>query len=197
MWQMDILMLIYRISWILSSQSTIWQKNSEWLIQLQSLCAWTFQCMRQQSLPRNYPYLNNRSVNHWLTWRLQKNFNNLTSFFDAIIVSGDVGWRKPSPRIFESALNALQLAPSEAVFVGDAPYHDIQGAKRMGMKTILMRKDSLEESVNIGDPDKRIREFKELPQALSGVWLFLGAYHLSKPVKLMFLHQAQQITNSL
>ncbi len=92
---------------------------------------------------------------------------DLTSFFDAIVVSGDIGWRKPSPRIFESALKALEVAPSEAVFVGDAPYHDIQGAKKIGMKTVFLRKSCVEEGVNRENPDKIILKIEELPEALS------------------------------
>ena len=98
--------------------------------------------------------------------QLLKRFN-LVGFFDAICVSGDVGWRKPSPKIFMSALNALRVAPSEAAFVGDAPYHDIQGAKKMGMKTILVKKGSVEEDVNKESPDKIIHNVEELPEALS------------------------------
>ncbi|MFQ6065161.1 MAG: HAD family hydrolase [Candidatus Bathyarchaeia archaeon] len=92
---------------------------------------------------------------------------DLIGFFDAICVSGQVGWRKPSPKIFQKALNALGVAPSEAVFVGDAPYHDIQGAKRMGMKTVLVKKGSAEGDVNSGSPDKIISGIEELPQTLS------------------------------
>ncbi|MFQ5758370.1 MAG: HAD family hydrolase [Candidatus Bathyarchaeia archaeon] len=98
-------------------------------------------------------------------FQLLKKFD-LIRFFDAIVVSGDVGWRKPSPKIFQGALNALQVAPSEAAFVGDAPYHDIQGAKKMGMKTVLMKKNSVEENVNKESPDKIISRIEELPEAL-------------------------------
>ena len=98
--------------------------------------------------------------------KILKKFD-LAGFFDTLVVSGDVGWRKPSPRIFERALNALRVAPSEAVFVGDAPYHDIRGAKKMGMKTILVEKDSIEEGVNKESPDRIIRRIEELLRVLS------------------------------
>jgi putative hydrolase of the HAD superfamily len=97
--------------------------------------------------------------------QLLKKFD-LIGFFDAICVSGEVGWRKPSPKIFMRALDALRVAPSETVFVGDAPYHDIQGAKKMGMKTILVKKDSVEEDVNKESSDKIISRIEELPEAL-------------------------------
>jgi putative hydrolase of the HAD superfamily len=62
----------------------------------------------------------------------------LLKFFDVVVVSGDIGWRKPSPKIFEAALKELKVNALETVFVGDAPFHDIAGAGRLGMKTILL-----------------------------------------------------------
>jgi len=97
--------------------------------------------------------------------QLLKKFD-LVSFFDAIVVSGDVGWRKPSSKIFERALKALRVAPSEAVFVGDAPYHDIHGAKKTGMKTVLVSKKSVKESGDGEKPDRTIRKIEELPEVL-------------------------------
>ena len=52
-----------------------------------------------------------------------------------IIVSGEVGYQKPDPRIFRDAMNAAGLTnPNSVVFVGDNPVADIDGAKRFGMK---------------------------------------------------------------
>ncbi|HWR98509.1 MAG TPA: HAD-IA family hydrolase, partial [Candidatus Methanoperedens sp.] len=45
----------------------------------------------------------------------------LRRFFDAVLVSSEVGWAKPSPRIFAAALAALRVAPAEALMVGDRP----------------------------------------------------------------------------
>jgi putative hydrolase of the HAD superfamily len=55
---------------------------------------------------------------------------------DAIAVSAEVGWRKPHPAIFEHALGALGVAPSEAVMVGDRLREDIGGARALGLWTI-------------------------------------------------------------
>ena len=52
-----------------------------------------------------------------------------------IIVSDEVGYHKPDPRIFRDAMNAAGLTnPDRVVFVGDNPVADIDGAKRFGMK---------------------------------------------------------------
>lgn len=79
----------------------------------------------------------------------------LSMFFDAIVISGDIGWRKPNPKIFEKALEALHVSASEAVFVGDAPFHDIAGARQVGMKTVLLRQSS-KNTIETGNPDKVI-----------------------------------------
>jgi putative hydrolase of the HAD superfamily len=54
---------------------------------------------------------------------------------DVAVFSSEVGKRKPHPAIFERALAALDVAPAEALFVGDRLIEDVQGAARVGMKT--------------------------------------------------------------
>jgi putative hydrolase of the HAD superfamily len=55
---------------------------------------------------------------------------------DAIVLSSEVGKRKPHPAIFERALSELDVDASEALFVGDRLGADVLGASRVGMKTI-------------------------------------------------------------
>ncbi len=56
--------------------------------------------------------------------------------FGAIIDSARAGIIKPDPKIFYAALNKLKVKPGEAVFVGDNPYRDVAGAKKVGMARI-------------------------------------------------------------
>ena len=49
--------------------------------------------------------------------------------------SSEVGWRKPHPAIFERALEALDVAPERAIFVGDKLSTDVAGASALGMTT--------------------------------------------------------------
>jgi putative hydrolase of the HAD superfamily len=62
----------------------------------------------------------------------------ICDFFNAVVVSDDVGWRKPCPRIFQDALNRMQVKAKDAVYVGDSPIEDIRGAKKLGLKTIFV-----------------------------------------------------------
>ncbi len=58
-----------------------------------------------------------------------------------IIVSEEAGYEKPDPRIFRDALVATGLAtPEQAMFIGDNPLADIDGAKRFGMQAAWIRR---------------------------------------------------------
>ena len=55
---------------------------------------------------------------------------------DTIVLSSEVGKRKPHPAIFERALSELGVDSSDALFVGDRLDADVLGASRIGMKTV-------------------------------------------------------------
>lgn len=58
-----------------------------------------------------------------------------------IVISEEVGYAKPDPRIFRDALNATGFSsPEQVVFVGDSPATDIDGARRFGMRTAWVRR---------------------------------------------------------
>jgi HAD superfamily hydrolase (TIGR01549 family) len=62
----------------------------------------------------------------------------INRYFNAVVISDSVGWRKPHRKIFEEALRKLQVTASEAVYVGDSPTEDIKGAKAVGLKTVFV-----------------------------------------------------------
>jgi putative hydrolase of the HAD superfamily len=55
-----------------------------------------------------------------------------------ILDSALVGVEKPDPAIFRAALNALNVAPKEAVFVGDLYDVDVVGARAAGIEAVLL-----------------------------------------------------------
>ncbi|MEM3673564.1 MAG: HAD family hydrolase [Candidatus Bathyarchaeia archaeon] len=63
---------------------------------------------------------------------------SINRFFNVILVSEAVGWRKPHAKIFEEALKRLGTKAEETVYVGDSPQEDIEGAKAVGMKTVFV-----------------------------------------------------------
>jgi putative hydrolase of the HAD superfamily len=57
---------------------------------------------------------------------------------DLTIFSYQVGYRKPDPRIYLHALGALGVEPGEAIFVGDGGSDEHNGARAVGMQTVLV-----------------------------------------------------------
>lgn len=60
----------------------------------------------------------------------------LRDYFDTIIISEEVGVWKPDNRIFELALNRLNVQPEETLFVGDDIEKDIDGCQKASIKGI-------------------------------------------------------------
>ncbi len=61
---------------------------------------------------------------------------NLNSYFNTIIISEEVGFSKPDKRIFELALNRLNVQPEDALFVGDDIEKDIDGCQNANIQGI-------------------------------------------------------------
>jgi HAD superfamily hydrolase (TIGR01549 family) len=91
--------------------------------------------------------------------------HSLEKFFDVVLVSGAVNKRKPSPEIFEKALEKLGITAENAVFVGDTVDADIEGAKNAGMKAIFIER-RLQKEVESACPDLTIKGLGELLSAL-------------------------------
>jgi HAD superfamily hydrolase (TIGR01549 family) len=96
----------------------------------------------------------------------------ISEYFNAIVVSEEIGWRKPSSHIFQHALNCLKVQANEAVYVGDNPIEDIKGAKDAGLKTVFVPsqfnslKDLLESKQK---PDCIAKDLGEVSQNLNEI----------------------------
>jgi putative hydrolase of the HAD superfamily len=91
--------------------------------------------------------------------------DGLDGFFEAIVVSGAVNKRKPSPEIFTGALKMLGVLASETVFVGDTIDADVEGPKAVGMKVVYIERREQKKSEKFC-PDQTIKSLNELPLAL-------------------------------
>jgi putative hydrolase of the HAD superfamily len=80
---------------------------------------------------------------------------------DAIVDSRSHGRVKPHPTIFEAALELLGVVPAEAVMVGDSLEEDIEGARALGMRAILVDRDGRHPDV-----EGRLTDLYGLPAAL-------------------------------
>lgn len=89
------------------------------------------------------------------------------NYFNPIIVSGDLGFRKPDKRIFESALKGLGVSRKNALFVGNDMYRDVYGANQVGLKTVFFSSNQGRKTANGVEPDYIIYRFAELRQAIT------------------------------
>ena len=80
---------------------------------------------------------------------------------DAIVDSRSHGRVKPHPTIFQAALELLDVDAADAVMVGDSLEEDVEGARALGMRAILIDRDDRHP-----DFDERLTDLYGLPAAL-------------------------------
>lgn len=73
--------------------------------------------------------------NAWDGLRAYIEREKFADVFDAMIISAEVRAAKPDPKIYQIALEQLQVKPKEAVFVDDMP-ENIEACEKLGMKGI-------------------------------------------------------------
>jgi putative hydrolase of the HAD superfamily len=91
------------------------------------------------------------------------------SLIDGAVYSSEIPWTKPHPEAFRAAMAAVGVTdPASCVFVGDRPYDDIYGAKRLGMRGVLIPHSEVPPHDGVV-PDAVITRLAELPAHL-GTW---------------------------
>ncbi|MCR5847800.1 MAG: HAD family hydrolase [Lachnospiraceae bacterium] len=89
---------------------------------------------------------------------------------DSLVINGETHFTKPNPVVYEACIEKLGVKPEEAVYIGDNPAKDFWGAKKIGMKTILiireeglfMRKEAPSKEFEADESVKDLRDiFKE------------------------------------
>jgi 2-haloacid dehalogenase len=92
---------------------------------------------------------------------------SVAQLFSAIVVSDEVGWRKPKPVIFEEACRRLKIAPPEALFVGDRADIDVVGAHAVGMDAAWINPRAEPLPPGLTPPQFEIRDLAELSDILT------------------------------
>ena len=65
--------------------------------------------------------------------------DGVLDLIDGAVYSSEIPWAKPHPGAFRAAMAAVGVDdPAACVFVGDRPYDDVHGAKRAGMRAVLV-----------------------------------------------------------
>lgn len=92
----------------------------------------------------------------------------LLEYFDVTVFSSEEMVRKPHPRIYEAALNRLDIDARHTVFVGDRLKEDVRGPKDAGMQAVLTRQFRQEDPTGAAvPPDGIISRLDELPLMLA------------------------------
>lgn len=90
---------------------------------------------------------------------------DLAPHFDAIVVSGEVGFGKPDPRIFSLTLDQLSVSPGAAVMVGDSLRRDVVGAQQAGLRAIWVNRAGADPRDDVR-PDAQIADLSQLRAVL-------------------------------
>lgn len=92
----------------------------------------------------------------------------LTALFDGIVISSDVGYKKPSAEIFSIALEKFGITPDNSVYVGNDMRDDIFGAHRAGLKTVYIgtRQSRDYGELPLPTPDYTAKDHEELCRIL-------------------------------
>ena len=83
--------------------------------------------------------------------------HDLARYFDFVVVSCDVGWRKPSGRLYDAVVAAAGHSPEHLLFVGDDPEADYDGPLRYGFTALLYDRSNRHTAVA-----RRIRSLAEI-----------------------------------
>ncbi|MHA2304236.1 MAG: HAD family hydrolase [Candidatus Hodarchaeales archaeon] len=100
-------------------------------------------------------------------WALLRKYDIL-KYFDKIVFSGEVGWKKPSRKIFSYALKDLEYSNKDRIIhVGDDPEADIKGALEFGIKALWVLSPTKKgHSKKISGVHGVISEIKNIPSFL-------------------------------
>jgi putative hydrolase of the HAD superfamily len=86
----------------------------------------------------------------------------LLGHFDPIVISGDYGYRKPDRRLFQHALDGINVAAENALYVGNDMHHDIYGAREAGLRTVMFDSDQGKKAYLDCVPDYTITDLRDL-----------------------------------
>ena len=92
--------------------------------------------------------------------------HGIRKYFDDIVISEEVGWRKPKPAIFHRALELTNKDPGEVLFVGDNYGADVAGAKSAGIDAVWLNTKNRSTNDLTPPPDYVISALPQLDDIL-------------------------------
>lgn len=107
------------------------------------------------------------NVQEWVE-KVIKNYK-IEKLFNALIISSEIGVRKPNALIYYEALKKFSVKPKESIFVADEVAEDLVTAAGLGIKTIWLKtkergwwKEDDKKVLKIYQPDATIKNFQEI-----------------------------------
>ncbi len=95
----------------------------------------------------------------------------IAHYFDLVVTSSCLGWRKPNERIFGEATRLMQVLPEVCAYVGDTVSRDVIGARRAGYGLVIQIKSFLTAKADLGVnavlPDAVIADLKQVVALLT------------------------------
>jgi len=99
-------------------------------------------------------------------WRILEQLD-LPRFFRTVLISGDLGYRKPHPTVFRALLDGLGEPADRVLFVGDDPEADVQGARDAGLEPVLtncVTDQGIPSVQTVLSPDRAARLPQDVPR---------------------------------
>lgn len=93
----------------------------------------------------------------------------LTPCFDGVLLSSDVGWKKPSKQIFEVARDKFGLSFSDCIYVGNDLRDDVLGATRVGIPSVYIPTPQSGVYEGMPEPTYTVQNHGELYDLLLGL----------------------------
>jgi putative hydrolase of the HAD superfamily len=87
---------------------------------------------------------------------------DIEDWFEAVVISAEVGFAKPDASVFGLALDKLGVAPKDAWHVGDSLWTDVAGAKAAGLTAVWLNRHGCLRGENDPEPDVEIRSLSDL-----------------------------------
>lgn len=113
-------------------------------------------------LRRRYRIALVSNFDHTATAHFLLRREGLSELFDAVVVSDEMGLRKPHPQLFTSACERIGLDPAVCLHIGDSHHADVRGATDAGLDAIWV--DSTDAPIE--PAVDRISDVRELPDWL-------------------------------
>ena len=93
-------------------------------------------------------------------------YSGLAPYFTGVVISEQLGTRKPDPRIFEAALEVAGHAAQDCIMVGNSLKKDVGGAQAAGIRAVWLNRNQPVENPE-PRPDAVITSLSELPAAIA------------------------------